>query len=223
MKILLTNYNSFYFLQNTLNCGSWLFLILFWRTYIHICTHTCKCIKERELSASLYLLYLYLNNNNNSKLIKVIFLVPPSFHFLDLNLIVLKILGALILLPSTPLIFYKTHPYPSHYTFFKFKEKCPLKYMFYTSSYLNKNHCLQLEEKAGTTEAEKEWLSCFSSSVSAHRRISGYEQQQSPTNHSTPFIILQVWHSLLSQNSTEDPKMRIVHNIFLYILKNSVN
>lgn len=125
---------------------------------------------------------------------KVIFLIPSSSHFLDFNLIILKIiLGALILLPSTPLIFFcRTHPYSSHNTFLKFKEKYPLKYMLYTSSYLNKNHCLQLEEKVGTTETEKEWLSCLSSSVSAHEIIFGYEQWQSPTNHSTPFTVLQV-------------------------------
>lgn len=63
--------------------------------------------------------------------------------------------------------------------------------MLHSSSYLKKNHCLQLEEKVGTIKAEKEWLSRLPSSVSAHRRIFGYEQWQSPTNHSTPFIILQ--------------------------------
>lgn len=125
---------------------------------------------------------------------KVIFLVPSSSHFLDFNLIILKNhIGCFNpFAKHTPDFFCRTHPYSSHNTFLKFKEKYPLKYMLYTSSYLNKNHCLQLEEKVGTTETEKEWLSCLSSSVSAHEIIFGYEQWQSPTNHSTPFTVLQV-------------------------------
>lgn len=63
MRILPTNCNSVCFLWSTRNCGSLLFLRLFWGTYTYTCssTHTYpKALRKRTANFSLSLIYPYL-------------------------------------------------------------------------------------------------------------------------------------------------------------------